>query len=248
MVNLDMSKYTIVTLEEVHSTNSYALEYLPSFEDGTVLYTTHQTSGRGRYNRKWIYDDTENLYMSIVLKPEKKSFPFQNLTQYLSVILCKVLEENFGINPSIKWPNDILVDGAKISGILAETGMSNNKIDGVVLGLGLNVNLKQETIDKIDQKATSIFVLKKRKYDIENIVKMICEKFFFEYEKFVDSGFGYIKEEYIKRCNFLGQKISIREAEEIRNYYAKSIDNDGLLVVLDEQNNECRIITGDVLC
>ena len=248
MVNLDMSKYTIVALEEVHSTNSYALEYLSSFDDRTVIYTPHQHCGRGRYNRKWICDDTENLYMSIVLKPEKKSFPFPNLTQYLSVILCKVLEENFGINPSIKWPNDILVDGAKISGILAETGMSNNKIDGVVLGLGLNVNLKQETIDKIDQKATSIFVLKKRKYDIENIVKMICEKFFSEYEKFIDLGFGYIKDEYIKRCDFLGQKISVREAEVVRNYYAKSIDDDGLLVVLDEQNNECRIITGDVLC
>ena len=248
MVNIDMSKYTIVALEEVHSTNSYALEYLSSFDDRTVIYTPHQNCGRGRYNRKWICDDTENLYMSIVLKPEKKSFPFPNLTQYLSVILCKVLEEKFGINPSIKWPNDILVDGAKISGILAETGMSNNKIDGVVLGLGLNVNLKQETIDKIDQKATSIFVLKNRNYDIENVAKMICEKFFSEYEKFIDSGFGYIKDEYIKRCNFLGQKISIREAEEIRNYYAKSIDDDGLLVVLDEQNNECRIITGDVLC
>ena len=248
MVNIDMSKYTIVALEEVHSTNSYALEYLSSFDDRTVIYTPHQHCGRGRYNRKWICDDTENLYMSIVLKPEKKSFPFPNLTQYLSVILCKVLEEKFGINPSIKWPNDILVDGAKISGILAETGMSNNKIDGVVLGLGLNVNLKQETIDKIDQKATSIFVLKNRNYDIENVAKMICEKFFSEYEKFIDSGFGYIKDEYIKRCNFLGQKISIREAEEIRNYYAKSIDDDGLLVVLDEQNNECRIITGDVLC
>ena len=248
MVNIDMSKYTIVALEEVHSTNSYALEYLSSFDDRTVIYTPHQNCGRGRYNRKWICDDTENLYMSIVLKPEKKSFPFPNLTQYLSVILCKVLEEKFGINPRIKWPNDILVDGAKISGILAETGMSNNKIDGVVLGLGLNINLKQETIDKIDQKATSIFVLKNRNYDIENVVKMICEKFFSEYEKFIDSGFGYIKDEYIKRCNFLGQKISIREAEEIRNYYAKSIDDDGLLVVLDEQNNECRIITGDVLC
>ena len=248
MVNLDMSKYTIVALEEVHSTNSYALEYLSSFDDRTVIYTPHQHCGRGRYNRKWICDDTENLYMSIVLKPEKKSFPFPNLTQYLSVILCKVLEENFGINPSIKWPNDILVDGYKISGILAETGMSNNRIDGVVLGLGLNVNLKQETIDKIDQKATSIFVLKKRNYDIEKVVKMICEKFFFEYEKFIDSGFGYIKYEYIKRCDFLGQKISVREAEVVRNYYAKSIDDDGLLVVLDEQNNECRIITGDVLC
>ncbi len=248
MVNLNMSKYTIIAMEEVHSTNSYALEYLSSFDDRTVIYTPHQISGRGRYNRKWISDDTENLYMTIVLKPEKNPFPFPNLTQYLSVIVCNVLEENFSIKPNIKWPNDILVDGAKISGILAETGMSNNKIEGVVLGLGLNINLKQETIDKIDQKATSIYVLKNKNYDIEDVLKMICEKFFNEYDKFINKGFGYIKDEYTKRCNFLGQYISVREAEEIRYYYAKSIDDNGLLVVLDEQNNESRIITGDVLC
>lgn len=249
MVKLVMSKYTIVTLEEVHSTNSYALEFLPSFEDKTVVFTTHQTLGRGRYDRKWICDDSENLYMSIVLKPEKKQdYPFPNLTQYLSVSVCKVLEKNFAIQPNIKWPNDILVNGAKISGILAETGMSNNQINGVVLGLGLNVNLKQETLNSIDQNAASISVLKSQNYDCEKIARMVCDEFFANYEQFVVGGFEYIKDEYIQRCAFLGQNITIREAEERKKYFAKSIDNDGLLVAIDEENKECRIITGDVLC
>ena len=69
MVKLVMSKYTIVTLEEVHSTNSYALEFLPSFEDKTVVFTTRQTLGRGRYDRNCIFDDAERLYSDIVLKP-----------------------------------------------------------------------------------------------------------------------------------------------------------------------------------
>ena len=109
--------------------------------------------------------------MSIVLKPvRKEDYPFPNLTQYLSVCVSKVLEKEFGIISNIKWPNDILVDGAKISGILAETGMEKNQISGVVLGLGLNVNLKQETLDLIDQKATSISALKNQNYDSEKIV------------------------------------------------------------------------------
>jgi BirA family biotin operon repressor/biotin-[acetyl-CoA-carboxylase] ligase len=249
MVNLDMSKYSIVTIEEVHSTNSYALEYLSSFEDRTVLFASHQTSGRGRYDRKWITDGTENVYMSFVLKPvEKNNYPFPNLTQYLSVCVCRVLEKNFDIQSNIKWPNDILVNGAKISGILAETGMEKNQITAVVLGLGLNVNLKQETINSIDQKATSISVLKNRNYNPDEIVRMICDEFFANYEQFVSGGFEYIKDEYIKRCAFLGQNISIREAEERKKYFAKSIDNDGLLVAIDENKKECRIITGDVLC
>ena len=249
MVNLDMSKYSIVTIEEVHSTNSYALEHLSSFEDRTVLFSSHQTSGRGRYDRKWITDGTENVYMSFVLKPvEKNNYPFPNLTQYLSVCVCRVLEKHFDIQSNIKWPNDILVNGAKISGILAETGMEKNQITAVVLGLGLNVNLKQETINSIDQKATSISVLKNRNYNPDEIVKMICDEFFVNYEQFVSAGFEYIKDEYIQRCAFLGQNISIREAEERKKYFAKSIDNDGLLIAIDENEKECRIITGDVLC
>ncbi len=249
MVIENMSKYTIVTLEEVHSTNSYALEFLPSFDDKTVVYTSHQTLGRGRYDRKWICDDSENLYMSIVLKPEKnQNYPFPNLTQYLSVSVCKVLEKEFDIHPNIKWPNDILVNGAKISGILAETGMLNNQISGVVLGLGLNVNLKQDTLSTIDQNATSISVLKNQNYDSEKIARTICDEFFAHYEEFVNGGFEYIKDEYIQRCAFLGKNITIREAEERKQYFAKSIDNEGLLLAIDEQDRECRIITGDVLC
>lgn len=245
----DMSKYTIVTLEEVHSTNSYALEHIACFDDRTVIFTSHQTSGRGRYNRHWISDDSSNLYMSIVLKPKNvTSYPFPNLTQYLSVCVCKVLENNFNIMSNIKWPNDILVNGFKISGILAESSMSNNKINGVVLGLGLNVNLPIETIEKIDQKATSISILNKKQYDVEDVLTSVCEEFFNNYNDFVAGGFEYIKEEYIQRCSFLGKNITVREAEEKKQYFAKAIDNDGLLIVNDEFDNECKIITGDVLC
>ena len=153
MINSDMSKYSIVTLDEVHSTNSYALENIKFLDDSTVIYTARQLSGRGRYNRKWVCDDSDNIYMSIVLKPENvTSYPFPNLTQYLSVTVCKVLENDFNLKPAIKWPNDILVDECKISGILAESYMENNEVKGIVLGLGLNVNLKKETVEKIDQK------------------------------------------------------------------------------------------------
>lgn len=249
MVNLDMSKYSIVTLEEVHSTNSYALEHLPFFDDRTVIFSSHQTSGRGRYNRKWVSDDSSNIYMSVVLKPKDiENFPFPNLTQYLSVVLCEVLEKEFNLRPQIKWPNDILIDGAKISGILAESSMENNKINGVVLGLGLNVNMKKETILGIDQNATSLCILKDMYFDVEEILKKICDRFFGNYDEFSQKGFLYIKENYIKRCGFLGKYITIRESGDKKQYFAKSIDNDGLLIVNDELNNECKIITGDVLC
>ena len=249
MVKNDMSKYTIITHEEIPSTNSYALEHITAFDDKSIVFAPHQSSGRGRFDRHWVCDDSENIYMSIILKPENvTNYPFPNLTQYLSVVVCKVLESEFSLKPSIKWPNDILVENAKISGILAESCMTNNKIEGIVLGLGLNVNLKKETLDNIDQNATSIGVLTGQQYDVEKILRKICDEFFENYDAFVKGGFEYIKTEYINRCGFLGQNILIREAGEKKPYFAKSIDDEGLLVAVDELNNECKIITGDVLC
>ncbi len=249
MLNRTMAKYSIITLGEVHSTNSYALDKFSFFADKTVVFTKKQTCGRGRYNRKWCGDDSENLYLSIVLKPEEiASYPFSNLTQYLSVVLCKYLENEFSLKPSIKWPNDILVDGCKISGILAEASNEKNKIQGIVLGLGLNVNLKAETLENIDQKATSISILKNNNYDVENILKGLCDLFFDSYNEFIKNGFGFIKKDYIDRCNFLGKEITVKGVTETKKYLAISIDDNGLLVVKDDLGKESKIITGDVLC
>ena len=249
MVNLNMSKYSIVTLNEVPSTNSYALDNMAFLDNGTVIYTTSQTSGRGRYNRKWMYDNTDNIFMSIVLKPENVSdFPFPNLTQYLSLVLCRVLEKDFNFNPVIKWPNDILVEGAKISGILAESQMENNTINGIVLGLGLNVNMKKDTLENIDQKATSIFSLMGKYYDCDKIARKICDEFFENYDNFVKQGFKYIKDEYIQKCFFLGNNIIISENGEKKEYFAQAIDENGFLTVKDKMNNVSKIVSGDVLC
>ncbi len=249
MVNLDMSKYSIVTLDEVESTNAYALENMTFLEDSTVIYTAHQTLGRGRYSRKWIGDGSDNIYMSFVLKIfGTNDFPFPNLTQYLSVVVCDFLEKEFKINSEIKWPNDILVNGCKISGILAESVMKNNKIEGIALGLGLNVNLKKETLDKIDQKAISLSVLFDKYFDTDILVRKISDMFFENYNNFVKYGFSFIKNKYISKCGFLGKNIQIRESNQKKNYFAKAIDDGGLLLAIDENNNVCKIITGDVLC
>lgn len=249
MINLDMSKYSIVVLDEVPSTNAYALENIDFFEEGTVIFTNHQTKGRGRFNRVWIGDDSDNIFMSLILKPKNiQNYPFSNLTQYLSVCICKFIEKEFNLLPQIKWPNDILVNNAKLSGILAETQVSNNKITAIVLGLGLNVNMNSESLNKIDQKATSVKLLTGENYNSETLLHQLLDVFFENYDNFVKNGFTFIKEDYLKRCHFLGKNILISENGEKKQYFAKSIDDDGLLIALNENNEECKIITGDILC
>ncbi len=249
MVNFDLSKYSLITLDEVHSTNSYVLENLAYLDNRSVVFSTRQTNGRGRFNRKWIGDNSDNIYMSLLLKSDDFSdFPLANLTQYLSLAICIWLENDFDLKPNIKWPNDILINNAKLSGILAETSCSDNKISAVVLGLGLNVNMDENTLSNIDQKAVSLKVLKGESFNCELLLRNILDCFFKNYDDFVNFGFPFIKDEYIKRCSFLGKNILISENGIKKPYFAKSVDNHGLLTAIDENNNVCKIITGDVLC
>ena len=116
----------IKTFDTIDSTNTYALEHFEELEDFCAIVANIQTQGRGRFERKWISSDNENIYLSFVLKPQNTRF-VTNLTQYLSVAVSKVLM-TYGVNPKIKWPNDVLINNKKICGILCESKLKQNKI------------------------------------------------------------------------------------------------------------------------
>ena len=165
MVNLNMSKYSIITLDEVNSTNAYALENFHSLSDCSVISTSHQNYGRGRYNRKWISDDSENIYVTFVLKVhDVNKYPIANLTQYLSVVVCELLEDEFKLKPEIKWPNDILINNKKVCGILTEMSAEIDKLNYIIIGTGINVST--EFFDEeLNKTATSIFLETNKKFE-----------------------------------------------------------------------------------
>ncbi len=238
----------IIQLEEVSSTNLYAKENLDSFEDKTVIIAISQTSGRGRFDRKWVDLGKGNLFMTIVLKPSN-SFEevYANLTQYLSVVLTKILEE-YGLSPKIKWPNDVLVNDAKISGILCETVMQGTNFKGLVLGIGVNLNADKGDLKQIKEKvATALNIELEREYVDKNLfTEKLLNEFFKNYEEFLKQGFLMIKKEYIERCNFLGKEISVKVFNDKKSGIAKTINDNGELVI--EKNNDEFILTmGDIL-
>lgn len=238
----------IIQLEEVSSTNLYAKENLDSFEDKTVIIAITQTSGRGRFDRKWVDLGEGNLFMTIVLKPSN-SFEevYANLTQYLSVVLTKILEE-YGLSPKIKWPNDVLVNDAKISGILCETVMQGTNFKGLVLGIGVNLNADKGDLKQIKEKvATALNIELEREYVDKNLfTEKLLNEFFKNYEEFLKQGFLMIKKEYIERCNFLGKEISVKVFNDKKSGIAKTINDNGELVI--KKNNDEFILTmGDIL-
>lgn len=238
----------IIQLEEVSSTNLYAKENLDSFEDKAVIIAISQTSGRGRFDRKWVDLGEGNLFMTIVLKPSN-SFEevYANLTQYLSVVLTKILEE-YGLSPKIKWPNDVLVNDAKISGILCETVMQGTNFKGLVLGIGVNLNADKGDLKQIKEKvATALNIELEREYVDKNLfTEKLLNEFFKNYEEFLKQGFLMIKKEYIERCSFLGKEISVKVFNDKKSGIAKTINDNGELVI--EKNNDEFILTmGDIL-
>ncbi len=234
-------------LEEIDSTNKYAKEHIQNLSDKTVVYTFNQTSGRGRLDRKWAYLGKDNIYASVVLKPsEEMREVYSNLTQYLCVVLAQTFEE-YGVEPKIKWPNDIQINSKKISGILAEGVIEKGKLEGLVLGFGINLNTKKELLDKINQPATSLNIETGEDIDKEIFLKKLLAKFCLMYDKFIETGFLLIKEEYLKRAGFLNKEISVKVFDRTVSGIAKDITDNGALRLIDKQNKEHILLIGDIL-
>ena len=237
----------LLFLETVDSTNKYAKEHMDELKDLTIVYAGLQTAGRGRLQRKWNSCSGDNLYASIVLKPSRELKDiYTNLTQYLSLVLAEVFEE-YGISPKIKWPNDVRIDGKKISGILAESVIEKNELKGIILGFGVNLNCSKEDIEKIDQPATSLNLEKGMKIDREIFLKRIIDKFCLRYNRFIEEGFKLIREDYVKRAEFLDKTVTVRVFDKNISGLAKDITENGALEIVDSNNEKHVLLIGDIL-
>lgn len=239
-------------LEEIDSTNKFAKEGINDIPDETVVYTYKQTAGRGRLQRKWNYTGEDNIYASIVLKPsgEMKEV-YSNLTQLLCVVLAEVFEE-YNIYPKIKWPNDIRVNGKKISGILAEAvGVNDTNgryiLKGLVLGFGVNLNVPKEVLENIDQPATSLNIETGMFINKDEFLKKVINKFYLYYNKFLEEGFILIREDYKKRAEFLNRNVSVKVFDKTIDGNAVDITDNGALKLIDKDNKEQILLIGDIL-
>ncbi|MDD3436509.1 MAG: biotin--[acetyl-CoA-carboxylase] ligase [Candidatus Gastranaerophilales bacterium] len=171
----------IIKFKKLNSTNKYAKENLEKLADRTIISAEIQTNGYGRFERPWIDLGGENIYMTFVLKPSKKfSQEHICLTILLADCLCEKLEE-MGLKPEIKPPNDVLINGKKISGILAESITKGEKLKGIVLGIGINLNASPDNFDKIDKPVTSLNIELGKKINKEKFMQELIEIFFDDY-------------------------------------------------------------------
>ncbi len=179
-----------ILLDEVDSTNSWALRNTDQWMPNglTVVMALSQTAGRGRFKRRWISPPDLNLYASLCFGFDAQRGDVGHLPQLLALATVCYLEQQ-GLSPVIKWPNDILLSGKKIAGILCETA-SFIPLRGIVCGIGLNVNTPQEVLREIDRPATSLLVESGYLWNKESILEEITSLFTLFLQGFIQEGFS----------------------------------------------------------
>ena len=234
-------------LVETDSTNRWAKDNIESIPDMTVVYTYNQTAGRGRLNRSWNYMGEGNIYATVILKPsDKMSEVYSNLTQLLCFVLAQTFEE-YGVVPKIKWPNDIRINGKKISGILAEVVSNSQYLEGLILGFGVNLNVSKDILENIDQPATSLNIEIGQSIDKELFLKKVLDKFCLYYNRFIEEGFILIREDYKKRAEFLNKEVAVKVFDKTIEGKAVDVTENGALKLIDKDNQEQILYIGDIL-
>lgn len=234
---------------KVKSTSDWAKKLAKmGAEEGTVTVAETQTAGRGRNGKEWA-SPRGGLWFSIVLQPEKKAREAAKLVFVASLAVAEVLRQKHGLRTETKWPNDVLVDGKKICGILAEMSTEGEKVNFVILGIGVNANFRADDVlpESVKAHATSIEKEIGKKIRLESLLKELLEKMETVYDGYLEHGFAPLLEQWKKYAEFLGRKVIIADQEETLNGLALDVDLDGALVLKLDDRAKKRIFVGDLL-
>ncbi|MBT9130967.1 MAG: Bifunctional ligase/repressor BirA [candidate division WS2 bacterium] len=170
----------IIWLEEVDSTNNYAKKLIENGEEeGTMVLARKQTRGRGREDRNWISPEG-GLYLSLILKPPFPVKELSMMTLLTAVVVLEAIEKLTGFRCQVKWPNDLLLEGRKVCGVLTESKVVGEAIEYVVVGVGVNVNNNMEELStNLQYPATSL--QEKLGYEVE--ISMVLREIILSFNK-----------------------------------------------------------------
>ena len=236
---------TVHFARETDSTNLWikrlAKEGAP---EGTLALAEFQSAGRGRLGRSWEVPEGTSVMMSILLRPKFEPQYAPMLTLVMGMAVAKAVKK-FGFDVSIKWPNDVVVSHKKICGILTEMGVRDGKIDYAVIGVGINVNIREFPEEMVD-KATSLYLESGKEFDRSQIPGLVMEAFEKYYEKFAATcDLSGLKEEYESILANYNQPVRVL-AKEPYEGVARGITDGGELLVEKTDGTIVAVSAGEV--
>ena len=212
--------------------------------EGTLALAEFQSAGRGRLGRSWEVPEGTSVMMSILLRPNFEPQYAPTLTLVMGMAVAKAVK-NLGFDVSIKWPNDVVVSHKKICGILTEMGVRDGKIDYAVIGVGINVNIR-EFPEEMADKATSLYLESGKEFDRSQIPGLVMEAFEEYYEKFAATcDLSGLKEEYESILANYNQPVRVL-AKEPYEGVARGITDGGELLVEKTDGTIVAVSAGEV--
>jgi BirA family biotin operon repressor/biotin-[acetyl-CoA-carboxylase] ligase len=238
----------VVFFPTIDSTNSYGLRLLRrAAKDTTLIVADYQSGGRGREQRRWLSATGKALLFSIALVLPADYSGLQFLTLLGAVSVAEVLRESFGLEARIKWPNDVVVAGRKIAGVLTEVAPLATGKHGVVLGIGVNVNQNEKDFEpEIRKKATSVLLATGKDASRLDLLSKIVSRIDAYYGEFLRNERGGILSSCKQLSSTLGRAVSIRTHQGPLVGTAAGIEDDGGLVVRRDTGMAIKIYSGDV--
>jgi BirA family biotin operon repressor/biotin-[acetyl-CoA-carboxylase] ligase len=237
--------------DSIDSTQNQALKIANEPENnGAVIIAATQTGGKGRTGRKWI-SPKGGIWFSIILHPKfdisiTTLFPIAS-----SLALSKAIENTFEITPELKWPNDLTINGKKIAGILVDAAFESNKIESLVLGVGINFNVDIKAIKKTLKDTPNFYGVSSLSEQNKKVKPIqLVQNFFVELEKIYEllnkKQTKKIILEWTKRSSTLGKNVEINTTDGKIKGKATKIDEDGALII-SNKSKTYKVIAGDVI-
>jgi len=234
--------------ETIDSTQVFALTIAANkIENGTIVVSKRQSKGRGRLKRKWE-SPSGGIWMSIIIHPKFDIKHIVLMPIATSLALCLAIEKILKIKPELKWPNDLMINGKKVAGILLDSSIQSNNIEYLVLGVGINFKIKQKKLETMLKKHSNnhgaktltkknekpIELVEEFLYQLENILHMINSD---QNKKIVSM--------WTKRSSTIGKKIMYINNNTKKSGKVIKMDQDGALIISSNKKRE-RLVVGDI--
>ncbi len=233
---------------ELPSTNMYALNLCSRDpQDGTLVIANYQTHGRGRHHRAWRAPRGKALLFSLLLTPPPELRGPQLLTIVGAISVCEAMKQLYTVPVSIKWPNDVLIEGRKVCGILTELTTQRGMTSAVVVGIGINVNQKVSELPRVvGTPATSLLIEYGKKISRLELLSKILERFEHYYRLFRRDQRDQVINQWRRFSSTLGKQVRVQTHETTFIGTAADIETDGGLVVRKDNGFLVKIFSADV--
>jgi BirA family biotin operon repressor/biotin-[acetyl-CoA-carboxylase] ligase len=238
----------IQVFQETTSTND-VVEKLArdNVKEGVVVFAESQTKGRGRLGRKWISPRNKGLWFSVLLRPKLRPQETTQLTVACGIALRRAITEQTGLAAEIKWPNDIMVKGKKVAGILTELSAETDRINYSIVGIGVDVNLNAADFPPdVRGIATSLKLESGKEVSRPELAVLILRELDADYARVSAGKFAVVADEWEKFCTTIGQQVAIRIGDRTVRGRAESLSDDGELLLRTDHGHLERIVGGDV--